>query len=410
MIGESDYRGKGVLHWKCQCSCEKHTIRDVRDNCLKTRQSTSCGCEYNLKSTRRRDNNYIKTFEQWCKENDVIQFLELWDYDLNNRIPSDVGYRSDLKYYFKCPDGLHKSTPHTLNSLTTNYERNMRLIVCPICNSFAFWGINNICKDFLEKYWDYEKNTVDPWKISKCANKYIWIICQEKNYHGSYRIECSNFNKGGRCSYCTSHKIHKLDSLGTVHSNSLLFWSDKNKKSPYEYSPQTHQEVFWKCKDNEHEDYQRKISESVKCDFRCPDCNIVSVLQEKVKDYILNNYKNFKLYNEHHCSIVPINPKTGRNLPFDNEIFDLKLIIEVHGQQHYEITGWTKKHAKRDGTTPEYELHYQKLKDRYKRFISHHNKYEYLEIPYWTEQDESYKKLIDEKIQEILNKNLEKSA
>ena len=32
------------------------------------------------------------------------------------------------------------------------------------------------------------------------------------------------------------------------------------------------------------------------------------------------------------------------------------------------------------------------------------------EVPYWTEKDESYKQLIDDKINEILELNLEKSA
>ena len=43
------------------------------------------------------------------------------------------------------------------------------------CNSFAYWGIDNICDDFLEKYWDYERNTVDPWNVAYGSNKKVWI-------------------------------------------------------------------------------------------------------------------------------------------------------------------------------------------------------------------------------------------
>jgi len=49
-------------------------------------------------------------------------------------------------------------------------------------------------------------------------------------------------------------------------------------------------------------------------------------------------------------------------------------------------------------------LHKQQLHDRYKKYIAYINGYQYLEIPYWTEKDESYKQLIDDKIEEILNK------
>ena len=89
-------------------------------------------------------------------------------------------------------------------------------------------------------------------------------------------------------------------------------------------------------------------------------------------------------------------------MPFDNELVELKLIIEVHGQQHYEITGFTKLTAEHYGTTEDEELEYQKWKDKYKKDCALDNGYSYLEIPYWTEKDESYKTLIDNKISEIL--------
>ena len=118
--------------------------------------------------------------------------------------------------------------------------------------------------------------------------------------------------------------------------------------------------------------------------------------------YLSEHFK-YELRHEHNCSIVPITPKSysGNNtLPFDNEVVDLKLIIEVHGLQHYDKISyssiWNKKNL-----TPEQQLHKRKLYDRYKKFIAYCNGYFYLEIPYWTEKDESYKQLIDNKINEI---------
>ena len=53
----------------------------------------------------------------------------------------------------------------------------------------------------------------------------------------------------------------------------------------------------------------------------------------------------------------------------------------------------------------EKELHYQQVKDRYKRIKCIQAGYEYLEIPYWTFNDSNkYKKLIDDKIKEIVDK------
>ena len=49
--------------------------------------------------------------------------------------------------------------------------------------SFAEYHIQNTDPNFLEKYWDYEKNIVNPYKISRCTHTKIWIKCQNKNYH-----------------------------------------------------------------------------------------------------------------------------------------------------------------------------------------------------------------------------------
>lgn len=156
--------------------------------------------------------------------------------------------------------------------------------------SFAQWGIDNLGKDFLEKYWDWEKNTVDPWEISYgyTVNK-VWIKCQEKDYHESYDISCSHFVNGKRCSYCGNKKVHPLDSVGKLlEDNGLLhLWSDKNKKSPYEYSYGSGQSVYWKCPEGLHTDYKRDIHCSTARNFRCPECQY-SKGEERISKYLIN--------------------------------------------------------------------------------------------------------------------------
>ena len=61
--------------------------------------------------------------------------------------------------------------------------------------------------------------------------------------------------------------------------------------------------------------------------------------------------------------------------------------------------------AKHFNTTPEYEFYYGQIKDRYKRIIAKQKGYYFLEIPYWTDnENKDWKKLIDNKINEILHK------
>jgi hypothetical protein len=255
-----------------------------------------------------------------------------------------------------------------------------------------------------------DKNTINPWSISFSCHKKVWIKCQEKDYHESYLVKCDNFIKGRGCPYCANiqGKIHPLDSLGRLleEKGLLNIWSNKNKKSPFEYAPHSGLHVWWKCIDGKHKDYYRQIKLSNSRDFRCPECvqeRDESFLQENVRVYLTN--LGYEVLHEHNCTLKCTNPKTKYPLPYDNEVKELKLIIEVHGQQHYTLNSWHERIAKGHGTTPEYELHYQKLKDRYKRIYAKLHGYFYLEIPYTADdKQETWKQMIDDKIKEIVCK------
>ena len=147
---------------------------------------------------------------------------------------------------------------------------------------------------------------------------------------------------------------------------------------------------------------------AVKYNFRCPQCSKErreSLYEEQTRLYLES--LNYILLHEHNCTIRPSNPKTKQPLPYDNEVIldnGKHLIIEVHGSQHYNLPvgAWIDKDK-----TPEQQLHYQQLKDRYKKIYAIQNGYNYLEIPYNTifDSKETYKQIIDDKIKEILNKN-----
>ena len=371
-------------------------------------------CALNLYGMSNRNKNKLKngekSFYDWCIKNNKQDVLNRWDYELNNCSPQEVTYGShgfnNKGYWFKCPKGNHDSEQKNINNFTSVNEKSTE---CNQCNSFAQWGIDNICSDFLNKYWDWNKNNelgINPWKISRRCHKRVWIKCQKKNYHDSYDIQCDTFVSGTRCSYCKGSKVHPLDSLGQYIINNYgkefldKIWSDKNNKSPFEYTPFSEQKIWWKCIDNKHDDYKRMIKNSNKQEFRCPKCvqkRKESLLQEKVRLYLesLNNGQ-YVILHEYNCTIVPINPKTNKKLPFDNEIKELKLIIEVNGRQHYkELSGkWFDEN---------FDLHKLQLHDRYKKFIAYKNGYEYIVIPYWIDDDnETWKQLINNKINEIL--------
>ena len=353
-----------------------------------------------------------KSFKIWCVEENKEDVLNRFDNELNKFTTEDICCYTHDKYYFKCPRGIHKSELKQISNFTSGEEG---VINCRQCNSFAQFLIDSYGEYALDLYWDYEKNInkqgnkINPWQVAKNTNKKVWIKCQEKDYHESYLLNYANFVKGDRCPYCSSNKVHPLDSVGKLleDENLLEIWSEKNKKSPYEYAPKSNKKVWWKCVEGKHKDYFRSINNSNKYSFRCPECmqeKDESFLQRKVRLYLES--LDYTILHEHNCTIIPKNPKTNHLLPFDNEIIinNKKLIIEVNGIQHYKICSWHKSSAKIYNVKAEYELHMIQVRDRYKKFISYTQDYNYIAIPYWTDDKEgTWKQLIDNKINELNN-------
>ena len=164
--------------------------------------------------------------------------------------------------------------------------------------------------------------------------------------------------------------------------------------------------IWVKCQEKDcHGSYYIRCADFVN-GHRCPKCvkeREESMYEEKTKLYL--EELGYEVKTEYRCSLLPKNPKTNYPLLFDNEVI-LKngkyLIIEVHGEQHYSLlpknNNWLK-----NGQTPEEYLYERKLIDRYKRIKCIQAGYEYLEIPYTAfNKDDTYKKLINNKIKEIL--------
>ena len=371
-------------------------------------------CSWKLTGIQNYKNTQLKnskSFKQWCYDNlskeETNKILLRWDYKLNYpNTPSSVTFSSagieKKGYWFKCEQGLHDSELQSIDKFI--HGRNK--LKCRKCNSFAQYLIDLYGCNALEIYWDYEKNILNPWAIDKGSNKHVWIKCIKNKRHDSHSSICNNFIY--KCPDCNSLAQYIIDNYG----ENFLYkvWSDKNTKSPYEYTHNTKKRVFWKCEGGKHKDYLRRINSSVMYEFRCPKCveeRKESFLQEKTRLYL--EQLGYKILHEYDCNIIIQNPKhKGKigQMPFDNEVVDLKLIIEVHGQQHYCVTTWHKKLAKKHNTTPEYELHMQKVRDRYKKFISYIRGYSYLELSFTTEKNGSYKTIIDNKIKEILTNNI----
>lgn len=343
-----------------------------------------------------------KTFYDWCIDNNKKIYLQNWNYEKNNFSPKECTYGSAKKIFFKCPRGLHEDTYKPINNITgaTRHNKNN---YCLYCNSFKQWCLDNNHNDLIN-LWDYKLNKISPDKVGYSSNNAYYFKCKrglhESHKHVIQAITGNNHNLV-KCKKCNSIAQYGIDNIDEDFIDK--YWSDKNETNPFEIQLNSRNKIWIKCQYCE-EDYLIK-SYHFTSGVRHKGCSLLSGksnLQRKVENYIKEKYGQYTLLHENNCSIIPKSPITDYNMYFDNEIKELKLLIEVHGQQHYKSCTWDKHIAKRDNTTREKVFKKRQLYDQYKKSYALELGYSYLEIPYWTETNESYKELIDNKINNIM--------
>ncbi len=116
----------------------------------------------------------------------------------------------------------------------------------------------------------------------------------------------------------------------------------------------------------------------------------------EVKNYLISRGIRFS---SQHDTLICINPLTGFSLPYDFQIDDYRLIIEVQGQQHLKYIPYF--HAS------EQDFEYQKYKDRVKKEFALKSGYKMLYIYYSEIVKGTYKEKIDDACEEEAIKFIE---
>ena len=373
----------------------------------------TCGKEWNVKPNHIIDNKakscgLCYSFAQWGIDNYGKDFLDkYWDWEKNNNLgidPWKISYSSiKPKVWIKCQVRDYHGSYDTICNSFVNGHR------CGYCkggrivhqkDSFGQYLINTYGENALKLYWDYEKNTIDPFLLKTQAHKIVYIYCQEKDYHGSYPVLCDNFINGNRCSYCNSrsnNRIHPLDSIGKILEDKglLHLWSDKNEKSPFKYSPGSSQKhVYWKCPESKHDDYKRSIYESKDANFRCPECQyskgeerisncLISKSFIKIDQDDFNQLLNEDKFNkDYYIPQMKFDGLVGINnglLSYDFYIPKYNLIIEYDGEYHFRLIKY-KNESMEDAKN---RFNKQQIHDRMKSKYALDNDMDLLRIPYW---------------------------
>ena len=243
---------------------------------------------------------------------------------------------------------------------------------CPKCcqkyeNSFAYY-IEQELNEPLEKYWDFEKNTVNPYYISRSSHNKIWIKCTKTNYHENYKTMSSLFTNGKRCPYCVNQKIHPLDSFGYHNFDKAQSWHPDNKISPFRVAPNSGKKYKFICPECSYV-WCAKLNYISNRSW-CPQCS-ASKGEKKIIDWLRPNNIEF-IPQKKFDGLLGLNE--GK-LSYDFYLPEYNLLIEYQGEQHERfIKGF---HASKEVFDKQQEH------DRRKREYAKDNDIKLLEIWYW---------------------------
>lgn len=346
------YLGNRYKHnWKCKCgNVFSRKWGNIRHN------KSDCGCvKYNKEEQRYRyevekmdEYEYIRSF----RNGDILP---------NGDVVKGSPYLQIKHKYcgnvYEVPSVRFIHLRSACQNCCNTYE-----------NSFAY-HIERELGEPLDKYWDFEKNTVNPYHITKYTHTKVWIKCQEKDYHSSYEIRCDSFTRGSRCSYCYPSgkhpKVHLLDSFGYKHFDKVQSWHPDNDISPFKVSPGSNNKFKFTCETCGH--VWDTVISNISRGYWCPQCSS-SKGERRINDYLKMNSIEF-VNNEPYFNDL----LSDKNKPLRPDFIlpDHKIWIEYDGEFHY----------KKIYNNDSHEV--LKIHDKRKDEYAKEHGWKMIRIPYW---------------------------
>lgn len=138
--------------------------------------------------------------------------MDLWDYDRNEAIPSNIPAGTKEKYYFKCQNGIHESELKRILNIT---DKPTHKIICKECNKTVSGKERTdlIGKQFGELIvvgYDIEKHNIGKYGywMCECSCGIIVSVTTDKLKKGKKKI----------CGKAGKHKNRGGTSKEYLHS------------------------------------------------------------------------------------------------------------------------------------------------------------------------------------------------
>ncbi|MDE6335654.1 MAG: hypothetical protein K2L34_03690 [Muribaculaceae bacterium] len=181
-----------------------------------------------------------------------------WDYEKNgNLTPEIVSYGSNKKVWWICPK-CGQSYQKKIGNRTAPSKKDAESDKCPVClGRIIIPGFNSLkakYSNIIAKEWDFEKNTIDPDTIPPTYRKKMWWICP--NGHRYQTLPGNKiYRTGGDCPYCSSQRLCRETSLGSVNPELAKEWhpTKNGDLTPFDVFASTNKYIWWLCPTCGHE-------------------------------------------------------------------------------------------------------------------------------------------------------------
>lgn len=387
---------------KFLCKCQCGNIVSVYSTQIVKNRPLSCGC----KEIRNSEDLTGKQFGDWTV---ISENLERRQYDRDNN--------KNYKTYWNCRCVCGKIKAVSASHLKGGHSKGCG------CRK-AKEQSENRRRDLTGMTFGRLRVLSDGGYVERGNRKrYRWMCqceCGDMTIYdiddltSGKRIECDICRAGGFNSIrsktryeCNQAKIELegslYDDLSHDYSDAEIYamWSNDNKLSPRELTRKSHSAIILVCPKcfNKYKTSALQLYGRAH-EIMCPSCtqNEEDSSYERIIKKYLNDSLGLQTLHEYDCTLVPINPRTGNKLRYDNEVVEYHLIIEVHGSQHYSADipdCWA------NGKDKDELFEDRKYKDEYKMGYALQHGYDYLAISYVDINNGKYRDIISSKINEI---------
>ncbi len=177
-----------------------------------------------------------------------------WNYEKNSFSPNDVTAHSKRKVWWVCS----KCSYEWEATISNRVDHGTK---CPACSNFTtivVKGKNDLAttNPDLVKEWDYDRNLISPYEVSKGSHKKVWwrieVINPDTHRKRVLRWEAviKDRVKGNGCPYITNGKVLLgFNDLYTKYPDIAAQWDYKKNSgiSPKNFPAGSHKVVWWKC-------------------------------------------------------------------------------------------------------------------------------------------------------------------